>query len=271
MEEEQLMINGAEIFSLENKVALVTGGTGYLGKAMVKILAESGAHVFINGRDLDRINSLVSELQQEGLLVSSATFDITDSNAINAFFTKEISHLDILINNAYAGGAGTIVCNEKKSYIDSYDISLGATHELFTIALPSLRKAVQDRGGASVINMASMYGIVSPDLRIYDSPQGANPPFYGAAKAALIQWTRYAACEFGRENIRVNTISPGPFPSLSVQQSNPDFIQRLTHKVPMGRVGSADEIRGAILFLASDAASYVNGTNLVIDGGWTCW
>ena len=265
------MINGIEIFSLKDKVALVTGGTGYLGRAMVKILAEAGAHVFINGRHPDRVNSVVSELQQEGLLVSSAIFDITDGNAIKAFFTKEINHLDILINNAYAGAAGTIVCNEKKPYIDSYDISLGATHELFTIALPGLRNAAQDRNGASVINVASMYGLVSPDLRIYDTPQGANPPFYGAAKAALIQWTRYAACEFGKENIRANAISPGPFPSLSVQKANPEFINRLNHKVPIGRVGSADEIRGAILFLASDAASYINGANIVIDGGWTCW
>lgn len=265
------MKKGVDIFSLENKTALVTGGSGYLGKEIVKVLAEAGAHVFINGRNSKKVDAFVTELQDEGLSVNSAIFDITDSDAIESFFTKNIEHLDILINNAYAGGAGTITYTDKEAYMDSYSISLAATHELLLKALPKLKKSTEKSQCASVINIASMYGMVSPDLRIYDSPQGANPPFYGAAKAALIQWTRYAACEFGKDNIRVNSISPGPFPSLSVQQSNPGFIQRLTHKVPMGRIGSADEIRGAILFLASDAASYVNGTNLVIDGGWTCW
>ena len=265
------MNKGIEIFSLKNKTALITGGSGYLGKEMVKVLAEAGAHVLVNGRHLDKTNAFVTELQKEGLAVDNAVFDITDSNAIKLFFSQSINCLDILINNAYAGGAGTITCNDKKAYIDSYNISLAATHELLLNALPSLRRAVEENQGASIINIASMYGMVSPDLSIYDTPQGANPPFYGAAKAALVQWTRYAACEFGKENIRVNSISPGPFPSLSVQQSNPEFINRLNHKVPMGRIGSADEIRGAVLFLASDAASYVNGANLVVDGGWTCW
>lgn len=265
------MRSGVDIFSLEGKTALVTGGTGYLGNAMVKVLAEAGAHVFINGRTPDKVDLIVSQLKQEGLSVSGAIFDIIDSDAIEEFFTHEVSSLDILINNAYAGGAGSIACSDKKSYIDSYDISLAATHQLFTIALPCLRKAAQGRNSTSVINIASMYGMVSPDLRVYDSPKVANPPFYGAAKAALLQWTRYAACEFGRENIRVNAISPGPFPSLPAQQANPGLIKHLNQKVPLGRVGMADEVRGAILFLASDAASYVNGSNVVIDGGWTCW
>lgn len=265
------MRNGIEIFSLKGKVALVTGATGDLGKVMARALAEAGAHVYVNGRDPDKVNSMVYELGQEGLLLSSAVFDVTEINAVKSFFIKKISHLDILVNNAYSGGGGTVFCSEKQSYLDSYSISLGAAHELLKVALPSLRNAVRDRNGASVINIASMYGMVSPDLRVYDSPQSSNPPFYGAAKAALIQWTRYAACEFSKENIRVNSISPGAFPSLEVQRSNPDFITRLKNKVPMGRVGSASEIQGGVLFLASDASSYVNGTNLIIDGGWTCW
>ncbi len=116
-----------------------------------------------------------------------------------------------------------------------------------------------------------MYAMVSPDLGVYDSGNVANPPFYGAAKGALLQWTRYAACEFGKEGIRVNSISPGPFPSDAVQEKDPDFIMRLAKKVPMGRIGLAKEIKGPTLFLASSASSYVNGSNLVVDGGWTCW
>jgi NAD(P)-dependent dehydrogenase (short-subunit alcohol dehydrogenase family) len=98
-----------------------------------------------------------------------------------------------------------------------------------------------------------------------------NPPFYGAAKAALLQWTRYAASEFGKEGIRVNAVSPGPFPSLAMKAANPDFIEALAAKVRMGRIGASDEIKGPMLFLASSAASFVNGANIVVDGGWTCW
>ena len=134
-----------------------------------------------------------------------------------------------------------------------------------------MRKAVQQNGEASVINLASMYAMVNPDQRIYVSAAEVNPPFYGAAKAALIQWTRYAACEFGAEGIRVNSISPGPFPSEAVQKNNPAFIEKLASKVPMRRIGLSDEIKGPTLFLASSASSFVNGTNIVVDGGWTCW
>src|SRR5690606_10873889 len=98
------------------------------------------------------------------------------------------------------------------SYKLGYDVTVIAAHNLIKSSLANLRLAVKQRGGASVINMASMYALVSPDSRIYDSPSGVNPPFYGAAKAALLQMTRYAACEFGPEGIRVNAISPGPFP-----------------------------------------------------------
>ncbi len=266
------MNKGIDIFSLKGKTALVTGATGYLGQAMVRTLAEAGAHVLINGRDAERTQKLTEALQGEKLSVESAIFDITKTDEIDSFL-KHLNDdpLDILINNAYSGGSGNIASSQGTSYINSYDISLVAAHNLLNKLLPKLRDAAGSNGGSSIINIASMYGIVSPDQRAYDSVQETNPPFYGAAKAALIQWTRYAACEFGKENIRVNAISPGPFPSMDVQQSNPAFINRLEQKVPMGRIGMPDEIKGAVLFLSSSASSYVNGTNLVVDGGWTCW
>jgi NAD(P)-dependent dehydrogenase (short-subunit alcohol dehydrogenase family) len=177
----------------------------------------------------------------------------------------------VLINNAYAGGGGTILTTESDQYRQSFEVTLVAAHNLLRAVLPALRLGVEQSGDASVINVASMYGLVSPDLRIYDSAKGANPPFYGAAKAALIQWTRYAACELGPQGIRVNSISPGPFPSDDVKQTAPDFVERLAKRVPLGRVGIATEIQGPVLFLASPAASYVNGANLVVDGGWTAW
>lgn len=266
------MKKGTEIFSLQGKTALITGATGYLGSSMAYALAEAGAHVLINSRSMARSEVLVRNLIKENLSASKAVFDVTAQGEIENFFSSiKNKALHILINNAYASGAGSIEHSTSSSYRESYEVTLIAAHNLLKEALPNLRRAVQEFGDASVINIASMYAIVSPDQRIYDTAQSANPPFYGAAKAALVQWTRYAACEFGQEGIRVNSISPGPFPSEAIQKSDQNFIETLGKKIPIGRIGFSNEIKGPTLFLASSASSYVNGMNLIVDGGWTCW
>lgn len=266
------MNRGAQLFDIKGRVALVTGATGHLGSAMAAVLAEAGAHVLANSRSRERCNELVAKLTAEGYSAEAAVFDVTKEGEIEHYFSSMTGRsLNILINNAYMGGGGNIELSGPDRYVDSYHVTVLAAHNLLKAALPSLRRAVRESGEASVINIASMYAMVSPDQRIYDSPSGVNPPFYGAAKAGLLQWTRYAACEFGAENIRVNAISPGPFPSLEVRRASPDFVTKLAHKVPMGRVGMAEEIKGPVLFLASAASSYVNGANIVADGGWTCW
>jgi len=266
------MKKGIEVFSLSGKNALITGATGHLGRAMAFILAEAGARVFVNSRSPERSMALVTELSEQGLLAESAVFDVSSEDAVAGFAASvRGDSIDILINNAYVGGAGTVDLASPDAYSASYDVTMVAAHRLVKALLPNLRRAVQNLRDASIINLASMYALVSPDQRIYDAPSGANPPFYGAAKAALLHWTRYAACEFGKEGIRVNAVSPGPFPSDAVQEAHPEFIGRLAQKVPMGRIGAAGEIRGPVLFLASSASSYVNGANIVVDGGWTCW
>jgi NAD(P)-dependent dehydrogenase (short-subunit alcohol dehydrogenase family) len=116
-----------------------------------------------------------------------------------------------------------------------------------------------------------MYGHVSPDPRLYGESGLNSAPWYGAAKGGLIQLTRYLACHLAPERIRVNAISPGPFPRTEISAGKSDFIQRLEQKVPMGRIGMPEEIAGPLLFLASDASSYVTGINLPVDGGWTAW
>lgn len=265
-------MSALDIFCLTGKTVLVTGATGYLGEAMVWALARSGAHVLINSRSRERCDAVVDAVKYEGLSAENAAFDVKDAQAIANFFSRRQDvALNCLINNAYAGGAGTIETAKANSYRDSYEMSVVSAHDLLQQALPALRLAVKKDGDASVINVASMYGLVSPDLRVYDDAAGSNPPFYGAAKAALVQWTRYAACEFGHEGIRVNSISPGPFPSTSVQQMAPEFVAKLASKVPLRRVGQAHEIQGAVILLASQASSFINGANLSIDGGWTSW
>lgn len=259
-------------FSLEGKRVLVTGATGYLGRAMARGLAELGATVLVNGRNHDRVKEVVAELLRMDLAVKPAVFDINNEDAVGEWFAQyEGASLHGLVNNAYAGGSGSIETAAEKDYRNSYEVSLLSAHRLLQHALPNLRAAVKECGSAAVVNIGSMYGIVIPDQRIYANKAAANPPFYGAAKAALLQWTRYAACEFGSEGIRVNAISPGPFPSEEVQASNPEFVTTLAHKVPMGRIGWPEELQGPLSFLVSDASSFVNGANLVVDGGWTCW
>lgn len=266
------MLHGTDLFSLKGKTALVTGATGHLGSAMTCVLAEAGATVLVNSRSQERCAALVKELTNQGLKAEVAAFDVTQERSVIEF-AKSVQGraVHILINNAYAGDAGTVESSDAFAYASTFDVTMVAAHRLVKALLPNLRNGVGSGGDASIINLASMYALVSPDQRVYDSPAGTNPPFYGAAKAALLHWTRYAACEFGAEGIRVNAISPGPFPNAQVQEDSPEFVARLSNKVPMNRIGTPKEIRGPILFLASPASSYVTGTNIVVDGGWTCW
>lgn len=255
----------SELFSLKDRVAIVTGAAGHLGAPMARGLAAAGAKVYLLGRRREPLEALGGEI---GARAQAAAVDVTDAGQIRAFLQGIAEQrLDVLVNNVYAGaGAGDI----DDAFAQAYAVTVTAAFRLVREALPLLRQAVAASGGASVINVASMYGMVSPYPRVYeDSPP--NPPFYGAAKAGLIQLTRHLAAELGPEKIRVNAISPGPFPSPASQQNFPKLMQNLERSLPLGRLGRSEELVGAVIFLASDAASYVTGTNLPVDGGWTAW
>ena len=261
-----------DYFSLAGRRVLVTGATGYLGQSIAWAVAEANGTVLVNSRSQAKCEILADEIRQAGYLAEAAPFDIQEPEQISAYFA-EIADLPLhgLVNNAYSGGAGSIETVDAVEYLNSYKISVVATQVLVKAALPFLRRAKVQSGDAAVVNIASMYGVVSPDLRVYPSRETANPPFYGAAKAALLQWTRYAACEFGHEGIRFNALSPGPFPSGTVRENSAEFVRRLVDRVPLGRVGNPDEIKGAVLFLVSPASAFVHGANLPVDGGWTSW
>ncbi len=263
------------LFRLDGRVAFLSGATGHLGKPMASALAEAGAHVILNARSPLPLDALAAELLDKGFAVSTACFDVTDCDAVRSFFadaTPRFKRLDILVNNAYSGRPGPLEAATVDDFVQAHRVNVIAPFELLRMALPLLRAGAQlTAGGASVINVSSMYGTVSPDPSIYGTSGANSPPYYGAAKAALIQLTRYTACHLAPERIRVNSISPGPFPAQEYLDSDLAFRSRLEQKVPMRRTGMPHELQGPLLFLASDASSYITGANLPVDGGWTAW
>lgn len=263
-------INISQLHDLSGRIAFITGAAGHLGSVMSKTLAEAGAHVIVNGRNKDRLVRFASELSEGGLSVETACFDIQDTKRL-AHFLGNRKRLDILINNAYTGTPGSLESAEDSDFETAFASGVTAAFNATRASLPALNEAVAQTGHASVINIASMYGHTSPDPGLYGSSGLNSPPYYGPAKAGLIQMSKYLACQLAKDNIRVNAISPGPFPTDTIQSERPDFVERLAAKTPVGRIGHAKEIAGPILFLASDASTYVTGTNLCVDGGWTSW
>tara|TARA_R110002033_G_scaffold73643_4_gene125009 strand:- start:1863 stop:2654 length:792 start_codon:yes stop_codon:yes gene_type:complete len=259
-------------FDLTGKTIFISGATGHLGQHMARSVAASGGNVLVNGRNAAKCEALCEELRGDGQKAETAIFDITDSEATGHWFQNYSDKaLDGLVNNAYAGGGGTIETAQDEEYQSAYNSAVISAQRLIRFALPALRKAKHDHGDASIVNIISMYGLVSPNPANYSQPQATNPPFYGAAKAALAQFTRYSACEFGAEGLRTNAVAPGPFPAPNVCAEQPEFIEKLKQSVPMKRIGQGHEIGGPVTFLLSPAASYVNGATLTVDGGWTSW
>lgn len=258
-------MSALDLFRLDGRSALITGAAGYLGRTMALTLAEAGAHVWLNGRREPRLRELADAINARGLSAEPATFDVTDGDAVGAFVSN-LTSLDVLVNNANDPISGDVATSSREQFASTYDIAVTGAFGLVQSTLPLLRAST----APSVVNVGSMYGLVAPSPDVYpDVPP--NPPFYGPAKAALIQLTRYLAAFLGPERIRVNALCPGTCPSDLVRQTEPAFIERLASKTMLGRIGQPEDLRGALLFLASDASAYVTGAVLSVDGGWTAW
>ena len=258
-----------KLFDLSGKVAVVTGGTGYLGSENVKILKDFGATV-VNA-DIAAAETRWNK-DEEGAADMFVACDVSSVESIAACFktvAEKYGKIDILVNcAAYGAGYGKgsqLEYMEDAVFNKGLDGTIGATFRGIREVVPYMKE-----NGGSIINYCSMYGLVSPDLRIYgDNPQ-KQPPNYGAGKAAVDQLTRYAAGALAEYGIRVNAVTPGPFPNPN-NQNDAEFNAKLAGKTMLGRFGQSYEMAGAVLLLASDAASFMTGTNIVVDGGWTAW
>ncbi len=260
-----------EMLNLHGKTAVITGGAGYLGTAIAETFVELGARVILASRDLAKCRSRCQQLEEfSGVQGSALPFELNvmEEDSVNAFLhavREAVGEIDILVNNAWSGNKNSWESITQKDWEYDIDMSLNSVFRMTKSFFPDL---VARRG--VILNIASMYGHIGPDYRIYDGKEFANPPSYGAAKAGVIQFTRYLASFLSPHGIRVNALSPGAFPHPATQQ-HAAFMEKLSSKNPLNRIGQPEELKGAVALLCTDAGSYITGQNICVDGGWAIW
>lgn len=241
---------------LKDKVVIVTGGKGLIGRHIVQHCRENGAIVI----DVD-ING------ETNLTRGEVQCDITSEGGLN-YLVKEVysyyGRIDGLVNNAYPRTKDWGVKFEDipfESWQRNIDMQMNS---VFLLCQKVLKVMKQQKSG-SIVNIASIYGVVGNDFTIYEDSGGTSPAAYSAIKGGIINFTRYLASYFGKDGIRVNCVSPGGIKD----NQDPSFIKAYNNKSPLKRMGRAEEIAPAITFLLSDEASFITGHNLMVDGGWT--
>jgi gluconate 5-dehydrogenase len=262
-----------ELFNLKDQVAIVTGGAGKLGSQICDALAEAGAHVVVASRNLERCLRKAAELTANHSEALAIQADVTVPKDVHAMIESAKAHfgrIDILINNAYSG---TLAPFETMTLDEWQAAAKGALDSTF-LCSQSVAPLMKEQRCGAIVNIASMYGVVSPQHGIYGRSGINNPCNYGPAKAGVIQFTKWLATYLGPFNIRVNCISPGGFYSeaFKTRDDYEDvFVHNYCERTPLGRMGNDTDLKGAIVFLSSNASAWVTGHNLIIDGGWTLW
>jgi len=272
----------ADIFNIAGRGVLITGASGFFGRYMARTFLEVGANVILLSRS-DRLLQQIADYKRRfgEDRCCGEQVDFYETEALDAALRRLTAEhrIDVVVNNAYDISPAT--------GMNTPDGRLGRTpQEMWRRAMDSViywavqttqicGEAMRQRRSGSIINIASMYGVVSPSLALYEGFDFFNPPTYGVAKAGLIALTRYTASAWGADGVRCNAISPGPMPNTESASANAvspeqqEFLDHLAARTVLRRYGHPTELRGALIFLASDASSFVTGHNLVVDGGWT--
>jgi len=263
-------------FRLDDRVCLVTGGAGILGEPMCRALLAHGARVGVVDRDAARVAEVVERLGVDGAAsrVRGFTADITTRAAVETVVSSvenELGEIAVLVNNAAAKSPNFFAPFEEFP-IEDWDLVMRVNLTAAMLCCQVVGGAMARRGRGSIVNTLSVYGIVAPDQRIYEgsSYEGRainTPAIYSASKAGLWGLTKYLASYWGGKGVRVNALTPGGVFS----GQNDTFVQRYAARVPLARMAKREELTGALVYLASDASSYVTGHNLVVDGGLTAW
>lgn len=256
------------MFDLTEKEIWIFGGAGYLGSALTEAL--DGLCRKVVCVDLaEKAEALVQEKSLQR--TRPYTFDVSRIDELEAFLDQTVEKEGVpagVVNLTYVSSGGTRMedlsaANFQKPFDDSVT-------SYFVIGR-HLAEKMKINGGGSVVNFSSMYGHISPDPGTYSPPMIPNPIDYGASKAAISHLTRYMAVHYGKQGVRFNAVAPGPFPHPGLQEGDPDFMAALSAKNPMGRIGRQTETVGPTIFLLSEAASFMTGQILAVDGGWTVW
>ncbi len=269
------------MFSLKNKVAIVTGAIGLIGKNHCYALAEQGANVVIADLNKNKCEEFSSELtERTGIDSIGLSVDITSPDSLTDFkhsVMTKFKRVDILVNNAaindmFENPASAAELSKFENYPltlwqKSFDVNVTGMF----LCCQILGSEMANQKSGSIINIASTYGIVAPDQSIYKKEDGSQSFYksaaYPATKGAVISFTRFLAAYWGEKNVRVNSLSPG-----GVENSQDSyFIRNYSARTPLKRMAEPTDYKGAIVFLASDESSYMTGANLVVDGGWTAW
>lgn len=262
-----------QLANLDGRVALVTGGAGHIGQAIGEALAELGAGVVVLDCSEPACIDVATRLHtQYGVPTIPLVIDLFQESEIMtvpARLLGEMGRLDILVNCAALVGTSELKGwavpfgeQSSESWRMALEVNLTAVFTLVQACTQVLRSS----GNGSVINVSSIYGMVGPDMRLYEGTTSGNPAAYAASKGGLLQLTRWLATVLAPE-IRVNAITPG-----GVWRNHPDvFHKRYLERTPLGRMAREEDLKGAAAYLASDLSAYVTGHNLVVDGGWTVW
>ena len=266
-------MNNDPIFDLTDKVALITGGAGLLAKEHALALANRGAKIYLADNNLDRLDDITNFLSTVSINAMGLELDVTSETAweqaVQQVLDQE-SQIDILVNSA----GFTNATKSSDFSKPAEEFPLAAWNDILAVNLSGsflgckvVGNAMLDAGGGSIINIASLYGVVSPNHKLYEGTQISQPIAYSVSKGGVISLTKYLGTLWASRGVRVNCLTPG---GVFDDHSEP-FLSRFNNLNPIGRMLSKEELHGAIVFLASAASSHVVGHNLIVDGGWTVW